>query len=78
MQSAQNPKDALRDWLSKHCPGVLDTYHSLRTSILNRTLSAERTFEKIHDENLALLKFVWVTVPTGPGVDEAGCWCSRA
>ena len=27
---------------------------------------------------LALLKFVWVTVPTGPGVDEAGCWCSRA
>ena len=52
MQSAKNPKEALRDWVSKHCPGLLDTYHSLRTSILNRTLSAESTFEKIHEENL--------------------------
>lgn len=52
MHSAQNPKEALRNWLSKHYPGVLDTYHSLRTSILNRTLSAESTFEKIHEENL--------------------------
>ena len=52
MQSAKSPKEALRDWVSKHCPALLDTYHSLRTSVLNRTLSAESAFEKIHEENL--------------------------
>ena len=52
IQSEWQPKKALRDWVSRRCPGLLRTYYALRTSILNRTLSAERTFERIHQENL--------------------------